>query len=210
MVREDGAAGRAGAGCGARRPHSDPAGTLAGRVHQLARRHSRLEHLAPVVVGPSRAGVLLRWMRAATNSVAHADHDLRGVWWNAAAGRRRPRHLVLELALADVDAGLAERGVGRSEGVLSWRCAGDSAGDSVLLGRAYDHVGAAFHGRRAVSHRVSARYGARHESCEDVEVTRQRHRSAGCGEAVRCRCIAMDDDRGHGAGRGCAARSHRS
>ena len=64
-----------------------------------------------------------------------------------AAGRGRARHVVLVVALADVDARVARRTVGRSRRVLSDRHARHRAGDSLLLGRAHDHGRLRVHGR---------------------------------------------------------------
>ena len=65
------------------------------------------------------------------------------------------------------------------------------------------------HGRAAVSHRLSARNRARHESREDVQVARQRHRSARRRRAVRRRRAALYRDCGHGHGRGSRCSIHR-
>ena len=53
-------------------------------------------------------------------------------------------------------------------------------------------AGYEFMGARAVSHGVPARHGARHAASQDVQVARQRHRSARRREALRRRRAALD------------------
>ena len=60
VVREDGAARAAGAARRARRRHSHAARALGSGVRELAHQHSRLEHLASALVGPSHSRVVLR------------------------------------------------------------------------------------------------------------------------------------------------------
>ena len=54
-------------------------------------------------------------------------------------------------------------------------------------------------GEAAVPHGVPARHRARHAASQDVQVARQRHRSARCRARLRRRCAALDGDRGHSA-----------
>ncbi len=60
VVREDEAAGRAGAGGRARRRHPHRARALHQGLLQLAGEHPRLVHLAPAVVGAPHPGLVLR------------------------------------------------------------------------------------------------------------------------------------------------------
>ena len=60
VVREDGAARAAGAARRARWRDSNSARAVGSGVRELAHQHSRLEHLASVVVGPSHSRVVLR------------------------------------------------------------------------------------------------------------------------------------------------------
>ncbi len=95
-------------------------------------------------------------------------------------------------------------------GVLSDRHARHRAGDPLLLGRAHDHGRLPLRGPRALSHRVSHRHRARHAASQDVQVARQRHRSARRRRALRRRCAALHGDRGDGDGRRRDARSRQS
>ena len=83
----------------------------------------------------------------------------------------------------------------RLEAVLSRHHARDGTGDPVLLGRPHDHGGISLPGTQAVHDGVPARHRARHEAPPDVEVARQRHRSARRREAHRRRRAALDPDR---------------
>ncbi len=76
--------------------------------------------------------------------------------------------------------------------------AGDRPGDPVLLGRADGDGGLRVHGRDPLPDRLSPRHGARHPASQDVQVARQRDRSAGGGGEVRSRCAALHRDRRHG------------
>ena len=91
--------------------------------------------------------------------------------------RRRARHLVLLGAVAVLDAGLAGRHQGRGA-LLSDRRAGHRLRHHLLLGRPDDDDGPALHEGCAVPDRLHPRPRPRREGREDVEVERQRHRSA--------------------------------
>src|SRR5687767_11717939 len=111
MVREDGAPGEAGTRRTARRrdPHSP--GALGRRLRPLAREYSGLEHLAAALVGTSHTGLVLQGLRSAVRHAREPDGS-RGVSamrWRRETRRRRPGHLVLIVALADLDARVAER-----------------------------------------------------------------------------------------------------
>ena len=92
--------------------------------------------------------------------------------------RGRARYLVLISAVAFLDAGLAGADQGACP-LLSDRRPGDGLRHHLLLGRAHDDDGAAFHGRGPVSHRIHPCAGARRARRQDVEVERQCHRSVG-------------------------------
>ncbi len=79
----------------------------------------------------------------------------------------------------------------------------------VLLGGPHGDGGLRVHGPCAVPHGVPHRHRARHAASQDVQVARQRHRSAGRGEALRRRRAAVDAHRRHGHGRGRHPRSER-
>ena len=70
----------------------------------------------------------------------------------------------------------------------------------LLLGRAHDDDGPAFHERSAVPHRLHPRAGARRSRRQDVEVEGQRHRSAGTDRRIRRRRAALHACRHGGAG----------
>ena len=91
--------------------------------------------------------------------------------------RRRARHLVFVGAVAVLDARLAGRDAG-AETLLSDQRAGHRLRHHLLLGRADDDDGAAFHERSAVPRRLHPCAGARRNRRQNVEVEGQRHRSA--------------------------------
>ncbi len=92
--------------------------------------------------------------------------------------------------------GLAGRDHG-ARALLPDRCAGDRLRHHLLLGRAHDDDGPPFHGGGAVPHRLHPRPGARRARRQDVEVERQRHRSAAPDRRLWCRRAALHA-RGHG------------
>ena len=77
-------------------------------------------------------------------------------------------------------------------GVLSRAHARHRARDPLLLGGADDHGRACeFMGDVPFTHRLPARHRARHPASQDVQVARQRHRSARGGGALRRRRAAL-------------------
>ena len=102
-----------------------------------------------------------------------------------AAGRGRPRHLVLQRALAVLHARLA-RGHRRPAPLLPDRRAAHRLRHHLLLGRPDDDVRPLRDGRRpAVPHRGPHRPGARQVRQEDEQVARQRRRPARLDGPVR-------------------------
>ena len=203
MVREDGAARRAGARRVPRGSDPHSAGALGSGVRELAYGHPRLEHLAPALVGTPHSGVVLRRMRSAAehHREPRRRHDVPALRVSRAPGRGRARHVVLLVALADLHARLARRDRAGSRRVLPDRHARDRAGDPLLLGRPHGDGGLRVHGPRAVPHRLLARDGARHAAPQDVEVAGQRDRPARRREALWCRRAAVDARRRNGHGR---------
>ena len=90
--------------------------------------------------------------------------------------------------------------------LLPGRRAGDRVRHHLLLGGPDDDDGPAFHGRRAVPHRVHPRPGAGRARRQDEQVQRQRDRSAGDGGPVWRRRAALHHMRADRAGPGCEAR----
>ena len=135
--------GRAGA-AGDRGRHvgegAVPSRALGQGLPRLAREHPALVHLAPALVGPPAAGLVLRRVRRDLRRAggARALRRLRGP---AAPGRGRARHLVLVGAVAVRDARLAGRH-DRAARVLSDRRARDRARHHLPLGRPHGDDGA--------------------------------------------------------------------
>ncbi len=119
--------------------------------------------------------------RAGRSSTMRSARRLRrdhaGEARSGLARRGRARHLVLLRAVAVLDAGLARRDA-RAQALLPDRRAGHRLRHHLLLGRAHDDDGAAFHEGGAVPHRLHPRAGARRARRQDVEVEGQRHRPA--------------------------------
>ena len=63
VVREDGVAGETRHRGGERRAHQVRTGALRENLHGLARKHPRLVHFPPALVGPSDSGLVLRRLR---------------------------------------------------------------------------------------------------------------------------------------------------
>jgi valyl-tRNA synthetase len=118
VVRQDGAARQACAQRRARRHNSDFARAVGSGLHQLAREHPRLEHLAPAVVGTPHSCLVLRQVQQYDRE-PHRRHRLRQMRWAGAPGRGRARHLVLVVALSNLDARLAGQELGRPRRILS-------------------------------------------------------------------------------------------
>ena len=118
---------------GAQRRHRDSPRQPGATLVRLGRRHARLVHLTPAVVGPPNPD-LVRAGRSA---------DLRGSGRDTArrlgAGSRRPGHLVLLGAVAVLHPGLARQDAGLGK-VLSDKRSGDRLRHSVLLGGPDDDV----------------------------------------------------------------------
>ena len=125
----------------------------------------------------------------------------------ARQNERCARHLVLVVAIPNLYAGMARQERSCARRVLSDGRSHYRAGDSFFLGLANDHGGLRVHGRPALSHRLSARDGARHSSPQDVEVAWQRYRSTRRRRQIRCRCASVHGYRRNGHGRGPRARS---
>ena len=70
VVRQDDAAGDAGARRGQVRPDAHRPGALQQDLHRLAGEHPRLVHLAPALVGPPHPGLVLRRLRRRSPSAA--------------------------------------------------------------------------------------------------------------------------------------------
>ena len=122
MVREDSAAGRprhrgGGEGRGQVRP-----GELRQDVFRVDAQHSRLVHLAAVVVGPSHSGVVLPGLRRSDRGArdAHEVHEVRQQ--QAGAGQRRARHVVLVGTAALFRTGLARQRLRISTLSIRLRC----------------------------------------------------------------------------------------
>ena len=101
--------------------------------------------------------------------------------------------------------GRSRRSAGRtrrrsSQRYLPDRRAGHRLRHHLLLGRAHDDDGSAFHEGGAVPRRLHPRAGARRDRRQDVEVEGQRHRSAGADRRLRRRRAALHARRDGGAG----------
>ena len=180
VVREDGAARRAGASPRWREGKTKivPEEWTKTYDHWMTQ-HPGLVHLAPALVGPPDPGLVLR--RAATITVARSTPDgLRQV--------RRRRELKQDEDVLDTwfSTGLWPFST------LGWpdetpRAARPSTRRAMLetglrhpllLGGPHDDDGPALHEEGALPHRVPARDGARRERRQDVQGEGQRHRSA--------------------------------
>src|ERR1700722_4202527 len=107
MVLQDEAARRTGnRGSGTRQnPHR--AGQSARRVFQLDAEYSRLDIVAPALVGPSHPGVVLQGAPSRYRGARNAD-EMRGMRLRTShAGRRYARHVVQLGIVAFFNAGLA-------------------------------------------------------------------------------------------------------
>ncbi len=223
MVRRRQDAGAAGDRGGARAQDRVRAGAMGSDLLQLDGQHPAVVHFPANLVGPSNSGVVragrqdLRrrecgrcgGRRAGALHRDRGDHRRGGPRHRRRSGaaralcervsasrRRRARHLVLFGAVAVLDLGLAGRDAG-AQALLSDLDAGHRLRHHLLLGRAHDDDGAAFHERGAVPRRLYPRAGARRLRRQDVEVEGQRHRSAGSDRRVRRRRLALHA-RGHG------------
>ena len=87
-----------------------------------------------------------------------------------------------------------------SQRYLSDRRAGHRLRHHLLLGRAHDDDGPAFHAGGAVPHRLHPRAGARRARRQDVEVEGQRHRPARPHRRIRRRRAALHARGDGGAG----------
>ena len=152
-------------------------------VARLKKRPSKLaeaHYKTPVVVlEMARKSSMDRKIRRASRWKS-SDHARRG----------RARHLVLLGAVAVLDAGLAGRDAG-AEALLSDLGAGHRLRHHLLLGRAHDDDGPAFHEGSAVPRRLHPPPGARRLRRQDVEVEGQRRRSARRHRRIRRRRAAL-------------------
>ena len=127
---------------------------------QLARKYSRLVHLAPALVGPPHSDLALRRLQGNGSGARFARRNCRRPRARrqrarqmpevrrreAHAGYRRARHLVQLRPVAVFHARLARRHR-RPAHVLPHQPADQRLRHSVLLGRAHDHDGPAPDGR---------------------------------------------------------------
>ena len=104
------AAGRGGR-AGRRGRHDHPAARALGRrLPQLAAQHPRLVHLPAALVGPPHPGLELQRLRPRHRRQVETPDDCPGLRLRrAGAGPRRAGHLVLQLAVDLLAAGLAAR-----------------------------------------------------------------------------------------------------
>ena len=159
VVREDGAAGQAGhRGGGAGQDQVRPR-ELVEDLLPLDAQHPRLVHLAAAVVGAPHPGLVLRqvqrdrrWRARRPPPAASAAAP------TAQAGRGRARHLVLVVALAVRDAGLARRDA-RAQDLLPDDGARHRLRHPLLLGGAHDDGGPALHEEGALPHGLPAHDG---------------------------------------------------
>ena len=110
------------------------------------------------------------WSRASARRV-HRRRELD-------AGPRRARHLVLERALAVLDARLARRDADALEEVLPRERSRDGLRHPLLLGRPHDDVRPPLHGRGALPPRAPLRPHRRRDRRQDEQGEGQRHRPA--------------------------------
>ena len=156
----------------------------------MGRRHARLVHLASALVGSPHPDLVRTRRRGGLRRPRRAGP--RGL----RPGDRRARHVVLVGIVAVLDARLAGR-YPRLREVLSQLGARHGLRHPVLLGRPDDDVRylrrQGFRRRQegAVPQPVPARTRARRARPQDVEVTRQRHRSPRLGRPFRRRRAAV-------------------
>ena len=109
VVDEDEAAGGAGHRGGGGRTHHLRARQLVEDLFRVDVQHPRLVHFAPVVVGPSHSGVVLRRLQRRHGGARRADQMFALRLGETHAGNRRARHVVQLRAVAVLDARLAGR-----------------------------------------------------------------------------------------------------
>ncbi len=108
VVRPHGPAGGARARRRARGQDPDHPRGVGQDLRALDDQHPRLVHLAPALVGPPHPRLALRRLRPHHRGQRRARRRVRGLRSRRGApGRGRPRHLVLQRALAVLHAGLA-------------------------------------------------------------------------------------------------------
>ena len=177
------------------------AGELGEDLLPVAREHRAVVRLAPALVGPpdSRPGMTrratsssrsARRRRKAQARAKHGrdvpltrDEDVLDTWFSSALWP------FSTLGWPD-DTPELDRYYPTNTLVTGLR-------HHLLLGRPHDDDGPALHGRGALRHGLHPRPRPRREGRQDVEVERQRHRSARRDRAVRRRCPAHDARR-HG------------
>src|SRR5690606_16586901 len=112
MVREDGTARAPRARSGAGRAHAHRARGVGEDLRALAHEHPGLVRVAPALVGPPDPRVPLRELQRDPGEPRSAEILLEMRLGSAAPGPGRARHLVLERALAVLDARLARSHAG--------------------------------------------------------------------------------------------------
>ena len=178
VVREDEAAGRAGA----RRPCASGETQIIPEewtktYDHFMREHPGLVHLAPALVGPSNPRVVLR--RTAHDHASRATTPGCGVR-PSRAGRRTA---TCSTPGSRAGSGRSRRWAGPNETptlaeVLSRERSRDGLRHPLLLGRPHDDVRAPLHGGGAVPARAPARDGRRRDRRQDEQGEGQRHRPA--------------------------------
>ncbi len=106
------------------------------------------------------------------------------------AGRGRARYLVLVVAVALRDPGLARRDT-RSAHLLPHQRDGDRLRHPVLLGGPHDDGRASLHEEGSLPHGVPAHHGDRREGREDGQGQGQHHRPSRCGAEARGGSLAL-------------------
>src|SRR5690349_5818301 len=118
MVHEDGPVARPRARTNVARAQAAlRPGELRKGLHQLARKPSRLDHLAPTLVGPSDSRLVHKRRRSDRRAIGSRGARASG-YGGTDSRPGRARHVVLIGALAVLNPGLAQRNRG-SENVLS-------------------------------------------------------------------------------------------
>ena len=182
-----------------RRAHGVRARLVDEDVLRVDEEHPRLVHLAPAVVGPPHPGVVLRPCGDDHGRARAIRRPASGAAARAAAGRGRPRHLVLVGAVAVLDAGLAGRRTRDLARYYPTTPPDHRLRHHLLLGRPHDDVRAEVHGRGPVPAGLHPRPRARRRRAEDVQVEGEHHRPRRRAAPLRHRRGAPDDGDAGGA-----------